>query len=296
MYSMRVANHFARAGSSRRMWLTPSTPKLLIALALFVMFGASPAEAQLLPGVDFDFSVNFELDPERDVPGNFAALFLSSPVINGLNAALLAVALLMYLYFLVSVKTRRLAPPEFVDEVTKLAVRGKHEAAADLCRAHRRVFIARIVQRCMDNAGKRHSVLMDMLEAEGRRRAEVVWNRLSYLSDIGTVAPVLGLLGTVMGMMEVFFGLAREADGAAIVSRGLAEALATTMFGLMVAAQARDRRLATQFRRERRGTHRPAREISEPSGQRIDGHSCGYGVLDAAAQSGGGVRRDHGRH
>ncbi|MFW6058808.1 MAG: MotA/TolQ/ExbB proton channel family protein, partial [Phycisphaeraceae bacterium] len=92
------------------------------------------------------------------------------------------------------------------------------------------------VQRCVDNAGKGHSIIMDMLDTEGRRRADIVWNRISYLADVSNVAPMLGLLGTVMGMIKAFFGLEREAGNvdAGVLSQGVAEAMSTTMFGLMV--------------------------------------------------------------
>ena len=176
------------------------------------------------------------IDPETGALSNLGALFMTSPYINGINLALSVFALAMFGYFLLTINARAMVPADFVDEVTKLVIRGKHEAASDLCRAHRSVFVATVVQRCVDNAGKGHSVIMDMLDTEGRRRADIVWNRISYLADVSNIAPMLGLLGTVMGMIKAFFGLEREAGNvdAGVLSQGVAEAMSTTMFGLTV--------------------------------------------------------------
>ena len=177
------------------------------------------------------------IDPQTGQLPTLIELFMFSKVINGLIAALSVIALVLFLYFLLTINNRAMVPPDLVDELTKLVVRGKYEAASDLCRAHRRVFIASIIQRCVENAGKGHSVILDMIDAEGRRRADVVWNRISYLADVSNVAPMLGLLGTVMGMLTAFFGLERETGSidAAVLTRGVGQAMSTTMFGLVVA-------------------------------------------------------------
>jgi len=180
------------------------------------------------------------IDPLTGALPTLAELFAFSPIINGVLLGLSVLALALFLFFLLTINPRAMAPHDLVDELTKLAIRGKHEAASDLCRANRRVFIATIVQRCVDNAGKDHSVIMGMIDAEGRRRADVVWNRISYLADVSNVAPMLGLLGTVLGMITAFFGLEREtgAIGAAVLSRGVGQAMATTLFGLGVGIMA----------------------------------------------------------
>jgi biopolymer transport protein ExbB/TolQ len=67
-------------------------------------------------------------------------------------------------------------------------------------------------------------------------------SRLSALSTIGNVAPLVGLLGTIIGIVGAFEGLARsgaaQAAGNAFVMRSIAEALATTAVGILVAVPA----------------------------------------------------------
>jgi biopolymer transport protein ExbB len=162
---------------------------------------------------------------------------MTSPVVNGIIAVLSVISLMMFLYFLLTINGSGMAPSAFVDDVNKLILSKRYDEAATLCRSHRRIFVASIVQRCLENAGKGHSVIMDMLDAEGRRRADILWNRISYLADISNVAPMLGLFGTVTGMIKAFFSLQTESASinSKLLATGVGEAMSTTMFGLMVA-------------------------------------------------------------
>lgn len=163
-------------------------------------------------------------------------LFMFSPMINGVIAGLSALGMIFFLYFMLSINRRTFAPPGFVDEVVKLVIRGDYERAGDVCRRSRGVFAAGIVQRCVENHSQNHSVMLDMIDTEGRRQADIVWNRVSYLADISNIAPMLGLVGTVLGMIKAFYGLEHESGSvdAVVLSRGVGEAMATTLFGLSV--------------------------------------------------------------
>ncbi len=62
---------------------------------------------------------------------------------------------------------------------------------------------------------------------------------VSWLATIGSVAPLLGLLGTVLGVMDAFIGIATQGSGnLAAVAPGVAEALITTVAGLAAAIPA----------------------------------------------------------
>ena len=166
-----------------------------------------------------------------------ATLFGYAPVINSIIAVLSAVALMLFVYFVSTVTTRSMMPPGFIDDVTKLVIGRQYKGAADLCRNHRHIFVASMIQRCVENADKEQSVIMEMLDTEGRRQADVLWNRISFLADVANVAPMLGLLGTVLGMIKAFFSLHGETASinSKVLSAGIGEAMATTMFGLVVA-------------------------------------------------------------
>jgi len=176
------------------------------------------------------------MDAQTGELPTLAELFFFSPWVNGCIAALSVLALLLFLFFLATVNPSRMVPADLVDDITRLVVARDYDEAARLCRRRNHVFVASILQRCMENASRGHAAIMEIINSEGRRRAEMVWNRTSYLADISNVAPMLGLLGTVLGMIQAFFALDFDSATAAssTLSRGIAGAMATTLFGLSV--------------------------------------------------------------
>ncbi len=168
---------------------------------------------------------------------NFKTLFNTAPTINSVILAVSGVSLTLFLFYLLTMNTRSLMPHDFFSTVARLSADGRFEEAAQMCRNNRNIFVAPVLQRVLEHSGQEHSVLLSMIDSEGRRQAEVLWNRLSYLADIVNIAPMLGLLGTVSGMLAAFFVL--PSQSASINSRLLSEAIggamSTTMFGLIVA-------------------------------------------------------------
>ena len=73
------------------------------------------------------------------------------------------------------------------------------------------------------------------LELEAQQRASRLKERLNYLSAIVTLAPLLGLLGTVTGMIQAFDVLSISEGQPFAITAGVAEALVATAFGLFVA-------------------------------------------------------------
>ncbi|MEM8739400.1 MAG: MotA/TolQ/ExbB proton channel family protein [Planctomycetota bacterium] len=163
-------------------------------------------------------------------------MFFFSPIINGIIAGLSVLALMFFLWFLLTINSRAVAPAAFVNEITNLVLVQRYDAAADACRRSKGVFIAPIILRCVENHGKNQSIILNMIDTEGRRLSDIIWNRISYLADISNVAPMLGLLGTVIGMITAFFGLDKESGSvnSSVLSQGVGQAMATTMFGLLV--------------------------------------------------------------
>ena len=77
------------------------------------------------------------------------------------------------------------------------------------------------------------------LERQGQREVQAFKRGLGVLATIGSTAPFIGLLGTVMGIVTAFELMAKSgAGGLGTVSAGIAEALVTTAFGLLVAIPA----------------------------------------------------------
>jgi biopolymer transport protein ExbB len=167
-------------------------------------------------------------------------LFKSSPYINTTILVFSVIAAVMFLYMMMAVTGRGFSPPRFIDNVTKLVLNRQFDQAIHLCQNNSGVFVSSVFQRIVENRDKDHAVLLEIISTEGRRRAEPIWNRVNILSEIGNIAPMLGLLGTVWGMIQVFFTMTEDVAGrrAADLANGIGTAMSTTLFGLIVAIAA----------------------------------------------------------
>lgn len=75
----------------------------------------------------------------------------------------------------------------------------------------------------------------DFVAGRGQRAINKFSNYLSYLGAIVSLAPILGLLGTITGMIAAFNALNNRGDNPLMVTAGIGEALITTVFGLCIA-------------------------------------------------------------
>lgn len=83
-------------------------------------------------------------------------------------------------------------------------------------------------------------LLKDAMESEGSRQAQRIEGSAQWLLDISVVAPMCGLLGTVLGMLKAFGSVAHDVAAAkpVILAQGVSQAIVTTIFGLIVAIPA----------------------------------------------------------
>ncbi len=79
-------------------------------------------------------------------------------------------------------------------------------------------------------------LLKDVMQGEGSRQAEALEGQTRYLLDIAVIAPMVGLLGTVFGMLRAFSAVALDIAQARpmVLAGGVSQALVTTAFGLVV--------------------------------------------------------------
>jgi biopolymer transport protein ExbB len=101
--------------------------------------------------------------------------------------------------------------------------------------------MARITQRTLDFFSKNTSVsfseIREVAQAEGSRQASMLSQRITYLADIGSIAPMFGLLGTVLGMIKSFLEISVgnfEGVRQMQLASGVSEALITTAAGLVI--------------------------------------------------------------
>src|SRR5213076_1596107 len=100
--------------------------------------------------------------------------------------------------------------------------------------------IARVVQKMLEfttkNPNAEFQQVREIAETEGTRVAASLNNRVIYLADIGMIAPLLGLLGTVIGIIRSFGALGADLGSQRYMqlSHGISEALFNTAAGLAI--------------------------------------------------------------
>jgi biopolymer transport protein ExbB len=104
--------------------------------------------------------------------------------------------------------------------------------------------LARVVRRTLDfvtkNSGASIDAVREIAESEGIRQSANLNQRVSYLADMGAIAPMLGLLGTVSGMIKAFSALGADvaASKPLTLAQGVSEALVCTAAGRLVGIMA----------------------------------------------------------
>ena len=120
-------------------------------------------------------------------------------------------------------------------EVERLVCAGHLEQALLLCQQQNSP-LARILQVPLKNKGASRAQLKTLAEEVGNRETAALERYLGLLGTIATISPLLGLLGTVLGMIRAFTVIASEGVGTpATLGGGISEALLTTAAGLSVA-------------------------------------------------------------
>lgn len=129
-----------------------------------------------------------------------------------------------------------LMPPGLADEVRGLVAGGRTAQAVELCQA-RPSFLARVLSDGLAEVEGGWPAVEKAIEDSLAEHTAQLVRKVEYLSVIANVAPMLGLLGTVMGMIVAFREVAETqgAARAADLAEGIYLALVTTVEGLIVA-------------------------------------------------------------
>ncbi|HIJ64340.1 MAG TPA: MotA/TolQ/ExbB proton channel family protein [Candidatus Hydrogenedentes bacterium] len=143
------------------------------------------------------------------------------------------------LYLFLTVTPGREVPPSFVKSALNQLRAGDLRSVYQMCDG-RDVLFARVLRAGLKAVGHDRYVLQEAMESEGERAATALWQKISYLNNIGVIAPLLGLLGTVWGMIQAFGAIAmNQAQSKNLaMAAGVSKAMVTTFAGLLLAIPA----------------------------------------------------------
>ncbi len=127
-------------------------------------------------------------------------------------------------------------PNAFIIEISDLIRLRKLDEARTLCKLNDSP-IARILMAGLKNYGQKWEAVKESIEEVGRLEAASLERFLTTLGTIAGIAPLLGLLGTVTGMIKAFTVISHAGIGnPQMLAGGISEALITTAAGLTVAS------------------------------------------------------------
>src|SRR6202166_4265985 len=166
------------------------------------------------------------------------AIFAAGPVMYIL-LALSVFSVMLVVVYLMTIRRGAVVSSGFMATADALLRKRDHLGLLAVSNRHGEA-IARVVQKVLDfttkNPNAEFQQVREIAETEGTRVAASLNNRVTYLADIGMIAPLLGLLGTVLGIIRSFGALGADLGTAryVLLSKGISEALVNTCAGLAI--------------------------------------------------------------
>ncbi|MCB5362881.1 MotA/TolQ/ExbB proton channel family protein [Pusillimonas sp. CC-YST705] len=136
-----------------------------------------------------------------------------------------------------SLRKRRVLPPGLLDEVIAL-VRRQHDLPANLERLAGSSPLGRVLAEVVAVRGQSDAYRHTAIEEVGKDAAWQLERYLPGLATIAVIAPLMGLFGTVVGMIEIFASYTPDGGDPSQLARGIAIALYNTGFGILLAIPA----------------------------------------------------------
>ncbi|MFD2255371.1 MotA/TolQ/ExbB proton channel family protein [Luteolibacter algae] len=192
------------------------------------IFGALIANAQEAPG---------EVATKQT---NFLEIVAAGGVMMYPLALISVVGVVLVLLYLLTIRRNAVVSDRFMNAAEAMIRKRDYLGLVAYC--HRQnESMARVTQKTLDFFTKYPSAsfgeVREVAEAEGSRQAGLLSSRITYLADIGSIAPMVGLLGTVLGMIKSFLQISGgDVQGVRQMelAEGVSEALITTAAGLMI--------------------------------------------------------------
>jgi len=160
---------------------------------------------------------------------------LAGQLIIALLTGLLVVALYIYFERLFTIKAASKVDPNFMNQIKDHVVNGKIEAAKALC-TNVNSPVSRLIHKGISRIGRPLADINSAIENAGKLEVYSLEKNVSILATISGAAPMIGFLGTVIGMILSIFEIANSGGQIDIklLADGLYTAMTTTVAGLVV--------------------------------------------------------------
>lgn len=145
------------------------------------------------------------------------------------------VAIYIFVERILTINKANASPDAFMSKIKELVLRGDINGAKVLC-AQFDSPIARMIEKGVSRIGSPLKNIEASIENVAKIELFKLEKNLSILATISGAAPMMGFLGTVMGMVQAFISIAQEEGSVSpkLLSSGIYTAMVTTVAGLMV--------------------------------------------------------------
>lgn len=180
---------------------------------------------------------------DTESSGGFLEIVFSGGIVGiSIMISLILLSMLTaYLVFeqMMTLRKKEIIPDGLAEQVRQLVAAGKIKEAEQLCRSQPSPF-SYILVNGLAEADLGWPGAEKALEDAIAEQAARLYRKIEYLSVIGNIAPMIGLLGTVTGMIFAFreVAVSQGTAGAADLAEGIYSALVTTVAGLLIAIPA----------------------------------------------------------
>jgi biopolymer transport protein ExbB len=161
---------------------------------------------------------------------------------GGFVMYILAVASVCLVWFtaegFVILRASKLAPPALIARIREAFKAGNYQEAWNICKANK-CFLSSVLGNGLERIGRNKDAVEFVVEETALREANDLKTNTTYLSVIGVVSPMIGLTGTVWGMIGAFKALGDNGiANPSLLAGKIGEVLVATMSGLVVAVPA----------------------------------------------------------
>ncbi len=136
-----------------------------------------------------------------------------------------------------SLQSRRIAPPELTNQVLQM-VRAQADQPEAIEKLRKSSPLGQILAELLNHRELPENERRMVVEDAGRDVAFQLERYLAALATVATIAPLLGLFGTVVGMIEIFAAYRPDGSDPTELARGISIALYNTGFGILIAIPA----------------------------------------------------------
>jgi len=209
------------------------------AIYMVVLCLALPAAAQEVPTPSASAAVEQADTASGEDADSLWDILAAGGVVGMVILLLSLAAVALVVEHLMTLREAVLMPPGLADDVFQLLSAGKPALAIERCR-QQPSFLAFVLDAGLSEVEDGWPAAEKELEDTMADQSARLFRKIEYLSVIGNIAPMLGLLGTVVGMIFAFREVAdtQGAARAADLAEGIYLALVTTVEGLIVAIPA----------------------------------------------------------